>query len=152
MSAAHITEMPDAPEVPGAPENPGASGTRVELGGQLGEQQRREARLNVTISRVLAAGLAAAMFLLVVGVILTLARRGTVIPRKTSMQGIPGALRAFEPGGFFELGLLVLLATPAARVVALCIAYLRRRQWLFSGVSLFVLSILILSGYLGLAA
>jgi len=61
-------------------------------------------------------------------------------------------LRAFEPGGFFELGLLVLLATPAARVVALCAAYLRRRQWLFSGISLFVLAILILSGYLGLAA
>jgi uncharacterized membrane protein len=146
MSAPRIPEMPPAPEMPGA------SGTSVELGGQLGEQQRREARLNVTISRVLAVGLAAAMFLLVVGVILTLVRQGTVIPRKTSIHGIPGALRAFEPGGFFELGLLVLLATPAARVVALCVAYLRRRQWLFSGISLFVLAILILSGYLGLAA
>ena len=113
---------------------------------------RRETRLNITISRVLVVGLLAAIFLLVVGVVLTLVHSGAPVPRKTSIQGIPRALRALEPGGFFELGLLVLLATPAARVVALFLAYVRRRQWLFSGISFFVFAILALSAYLGLTA
>ena len=57
-----------------------------------------------------------------------------------------------EAGGFFDLGLLVLLATPAARVVALLVAFTRRKLWIFSGVSLIVLGVLALSGYLGLSA
>ncbi len=111
---------------------------------------RHETRLNITISRVLVVGLLAAIFLLVVGVVLTLVHTGVPVPRKTSIQGIPRALRALEPGGFFQLGLLVLLATPAARVAALFFAYLRRRQWLFSGISFFVFAILVLSAFLGL--
>jgi uncharacterized membrane protein len=112
---------------------------------------RHETRLNITISRVLVVGLLAAIFLLVVGVVLTLVHSGVPVPRKTSIQDIPRALRALEPGGFFQLGLLVLLATPAARVAALFLAYVRRRQWLFSGISFFVFAILVLSAYLGLA-
>jgi uncharacterized membrane protein len=118
---------------------------------ELGEQHRRETGLNIIISRVLMIGLVAAVALLVVGVVVTLARPGIVVPRATSIRGIPRALWALEPGAFFEIGLLVLLATPAARVVALLLAYVRRRQWLFSAICVFVLAVLILSGYLGLA-
>jgi uncharacterized membrane protein len=48
------------------------------------------------------------------------------------------------------LGLLVLLATPAARVATLLVAFARRRLWLFSGLGLIVLTVLALSAYLGL--
>ena len=116
------------------------------------EHHRHETRLNITISRVLVAGLIAAISLLLVGFVVTLVRQGTAVPHKTSIQDIPRSLWALEPGGFFELGLLVLLATPAARVVALFLAYLHRREWLFSGISFFVFAVLVLSAYLGLAA
>jgi hypothetical protein len=72
---------------------------------------RRETRLNLTISRVLAVGLFTAVILLVVGAVLTLTGRGPSPPSETSIGDIPRAVAAFEPGGFFDLGLLVLLAT-----------------------------------------
>jgi uncharacterized membrane protein len=110
---------------------------------------RRETRLNLTISRVLAVGLFTAVILLVVGAVLTLTGRGPSPPSETSIGDIPRAVAAFEPGGFFDLGLLVLLATPVARVVALGVGFARRRAWIFCGLSVFVLVILALSAYLG---
>jgi len=83
---------------------------------------RRETRLNITISRCLwwsaRCHLPARRRRCA-----DLVHSGVPVPRKTSIQGIPRALRALEPGGFFQLGLLVLLATPAARVAALFLAY-----------------------------
>ena len=90
-----------------------------------------------------------AVLLLLVGVVLTVARPGVPL-WAGSITEMPRALAALEPGGFFDLGLLVLLATPAARVVALLIAFARRRLWVFSGVSLVVLIVLVLSAFLGL--
>ena len=106
-------------------------------------------RLAGRLSRVLLAGLSLAVLLLLVGVVLTVARPGVPL-WISSIRDIPAALAALEPGGFFDLGLLVLLATPAARVVALLIAFARRRLWVFSGVSLVVLIVLVLSAFLGL--
>jgi uncharacterized membrane protein len=108
------------------------------------------ARLNVVVSRVLVVGLLAAVALLLVGVILTLARSGVPPHHETSVPDLPRAVAALEPGGFFDLGLLVLLATPVVRVVALLVAFARRRQWLFSGISVVVLVVLALSAFLGL--
>jgi uncharacterized membrane protein len=111
---------------------------------------RREARLNLTVSRALTTGLLVAVALLVVGVVLSLARPDVPLLGKTSISDIPRAVAAFEPGGFFDLGLLVLVAAPVAGVVALVIGYARRRSWLFCGLSVFVLAILALSAFLGL--
>lgn len=108
-----------------------------------------EARLNVTISRVLVAGLAVAVFLLLVGAILAAVRAGTPVARRTSFSDIARALAALEPGGFFDLGLLVLIATPVARVVALLAAFAHRRQWVFVGISAVVLVVLALCAFLG---
>jgi len=107
-------------------------------------------RLAAALSRLLLSGLSLAIALLLVGVILTVARPGGPVSHVSSITGLPRALGAFEPGGFFDLGLLVLLATPAARVVALLLAFTRRRLWLFSAVSVMVLLVLALSAFLGL--
>jgi uncharacterized membrane protein len=115
------------------------------------KEQRQEMRLNTVISRVLVVGLLAAITLLVVGVILTIARPEVPIPHSTSIKDIPAQLAALEPGGFYQLGLLVLLATPFARVVALGVAYSQRRQWLFAGISFVVMAMLILGAVLGLS-
>lgn len=114
-------------------------------------EHREELRLSNTISRVLVVGLLMAMTLLVVGVILTLARPGIGVRHATALRDLPAQLAALEPGGFYELGLLVLLATPFARVVALGIAFARRRRWLFAAISLVVTAMLILGAVLGLS-
>ncbi len=106
--------------------------------------------LNLLIANLLRTGLLAAVFLLLVGIVLSALGSGTPVPRHTSIADIPRALWHLEAGGFFSLGLLVLLITPAARVVALLIAFVRDRAWLFAGFSLLVLMVLVLSGVLGL--
>ncbi len=111
---------------------------------------RSETRLNATVSRVLVAGLAVAIALLLVGVILTVARPGLTPVHRTAILDMPRALGALEPGGFFDLGLLLLLATPAARVVALSVGFARRRSWLFTGFGVVVLAALALSAFFGL--
>ena len=92
-----------------------------------------------------------AMTLLVVGVILTIARPGVAVPQPPPCQRHPRAAGRLGTRRLLELGLLVLLATPFARVVALGIAFARRRRWLFAGISLVVTTLLILGAVLGLS-
>jgi uncharacterized membrane protein len=110
-----------------------------------------EMRLNTVISRVLIVGLLAAVALLVVGAVLTVARSGAPVLRATSVGDIPRELAAGEPGGFFQLGLIVLLLTPFARVVALGVAFGHQRRWLFLAISVVVAALLILGTVLGLS-
>ena len=118
---------------------------------QVRGEHREDLRLNRAISRVLIVGLLSAVTLLVVGAVLTLARPDVAVPHVTSVKDIPGALAGLQPGGFFELGLLVLLATPFARVVALGVAFARRRWWLFASISVVVAALLIVGAVLGLS-
>jgi uncharacterized membrane protein len=115
-----------------------------------GPEQRTEDGLNLTISRVLVAGLALAIILLLVGVLLALVEGDAPSSGAASLGDMPRAIAALEPQGFYSLGLLVLLLTPVGRVVALVVAFARRGAWLFSLLSLFVLAVLGLSAYLGL--
>ena len=114
-------------------------------------EHREEMRLNTAISRVLVVGLLTAVALLVAGAILTIARPGVAVPHATAIRSIPAELAAGRPGGFLQLGLLVLLATPFARVLALGIAFARKRWWLFAGISAVVASLLIVGAVLGLS-
>jgi uncharacterized membrane protein len=102
------------------------------------------------VSRVLLTGLGLAVGLLLVGVVLSAAGGGASVPHETSITGLPRALRALRPVGFFDLGLIVLLATPVARVVALLVAFSRRRLWIFAGICIVVMAVLALSAFLGL--
>ncbi len=104
------------------------------------------------LSRVLLLGLCIAVALLLVGVVLTVVRPDIPGSGENSLRDMPRALVALEPAGFFSLGLLILLATPAARVVAMLVAYVRRKTWLFSGLALLVLIVIATSAYLGLRA
>jgi uncharacterized membrane protein len=107
-------------------------------------------RLNLTISRVLVVGLILSIAFLLVGAVLSLARPELSAVHETSVRDIPRAIWALEPAGFFSLGLLLLLATPAARVVALLVGFTRRKMWLFSFISLIVLAGLAASAVVGL--
>ncbi len=108
--------------------------------------------LNLIISRVLLGGLALSVVLLLTGVVMVVAGRGPSPAGSTSVADIPRAIAALEPGGFLDLGLVVLLATPVARVIALAVGFARRKAWGFCAMSALVLAMLALSAYLGLRA
>jgi uncharacterized membrane protein len=128
--------------LPSASDTGGTSGA--------GPDRRDGASLNLAISRVLVGGLSLAVALLLVGIFMILAGRDTTSAGVASLGDMPRAIAALDPSGFFYLGLLVLLLTPVGRVMALAVAFARRRAWLFCSLSLFVLAVLGLSAYLGL--
>lgn len=117
---------------------------------QSRDDHREEMRLNTTISRVLVVGLVTAVALLVVGAVLTLVRPDAVPIRATSLGGMADQLAAGEASGFLQLGLVVLLLTPFARVLALGVAFAGRRQWLFVGISAIVAGFLVVGAVLGM--
>jgi len=61
------------------------------------------------------------------------------------MHGILGAAAAGHPRGLIQLGLLLLIATPVARVAFSVIAYVSERDWLYAAITLFVLGVLLYS-------
>jgi uncharacterized membrane protein len=122
---------------------------QVEAPAGVRAEDHVETRLNMVISRVLSVGLLAAVGLLLVGAVLAVARPGVPVSRATSITDMGAQLWALEAGGFFQLGLVVLLLTPFARVIALCIAFVRMRQWLFVAISVVVAMLLILGAVLG---
>jgi uncharacterized membrane protein len=107
-------------------------------------------RLSRAVSWVLAGGLAMAVIPLLIGAGLAVAGRADSLSSEWSISDIPRALSALEPSGFLHLGILLLLLTPVARVVALAVGFARRRSWMFFAMSVFVLALLALSAYLGL--
>jgi uncharacterized membrane protein len=102
------------------------------------------------LSRLLLAGLVIAIGLMVAGAVLAAVRGSGSVQNASSISRLPHLLASGDPTGFLDLGLLVLLATPFARVVALGWDFVRRRHWLFAGMSAVVVGILVLSGLLGL--
>ena len=115
-------------------------------------EERMEARLSRPLSRLLIAGLSMSVVCMLTGAVLAVTGTGGEVSRQSSISGLPGALAGLEPGGFFDLGLLVLLATPAARVLMLSVAFSRRRAWTFAGACLMAFAMLALSVFLGLRA
>lgn len=111
-----------------------------------------ESRLNVVVSRLLRVGLLLSVTILVIGVVLALAGRGVPLPNHTSLKEMPRAVLSLEAGGFFSLGLLILLLTPVARVVVLLVTYSRDRQWFFAAISAIVLIMLALCWVAGVGA
>ena len=49
--------------------------------------------------------------------------------------------------GLLKWGILILMATPVARVVVVTVGLLRERDWLFAAVSLWILAVLASSVY-----
>lgn len=109
-------------------------------------------RLDRVVSRVIAGGLVVAILLLLTGAALALAGRGPSPSTIADISDIPRALAALEPAGFLDLGLLMLLATPVARVTALAVGFGIAKSWFFCSISVLVLALIALSAYLGVAA
>jgi uncharacterized membrane protein len=118
-------------------------------------EARSRHRLERAIGLLLRAGVSLAAALVASGGALYLARHGADLPDYRVFHGEPADLRS--PAGLLagarelhgriliQLGLLVLLATPVARVALSLAAFARERDGLYLGVTLLVLLVLLYS-------
>lgn len=107
------------------------------------------------ISQVLRAGVRAAAGLIVAGGMVYLARHGRDRPSFGVFLGEPNDLRTLRGilsdiaegrgRGLIQLGLVLLVATPVARVAVSLIAFERQRDWTYVVVTAFVLLVLVAS-------
>ena len=115
--------------------------------------------LEVAIANLLRIGVFLAAALVLAGGVMAMRHGGIPAPRYTvfhapgdpqdtalvSLSSIFGQLRHGSSTGIIGLGLLVLIATPVARVIFALAGFARERDWLYTAISFVVLAILIFS-------
>jgi len=114
-----------------------------------------EKRFESLMGQMLRAGVILSATLVLIGGLLYLVKFGSVRPDYRIFRSEPADLRFVQPvvadaaarhaRGLIQLGLLVLIATPIARVAFSVAAYLSERDWLYSAITLIVLAILLYS-------
>ncbi len=105
------------------------------------------ADLDRSIARLLTIGTFASVALLAVGVVLMFANR--IAPLAGGPPFEPGLLvedvLRLRPAGFLWLGLVAVIATPTARVIASLIGYARRGERAMALVAALILAVLAVS-------
>ena len=118
-------------------------------------QKQQEKLIDAIMGRLLQVGVSVAATIVFAGGVLYLTRHSTPTINYRSFQSEPGDFRTI-PGifhealardgrGLIQLGLLLLIATPVARVAYSVIAFLYERDWKYVGFTLIVLSLLLYS-------
>jgi uncharacterized membrane protein len=112
-------------------------------------------RVETIVGNLLRAGVSLAGAVVVLGGIVFLLRHGRAIPHYKIFVGEPFELRtvsgivrhaaSFRGRNVIQLGLLMLIATPVARVAFSVIAFALERDRLYIGVTLIVLTVLLFS-------
>jgi uncharacterized membrane protein len=112
-------------------------------------------RLDVFVGNLLRTGVLTAATVVLAGGIVYLARHGSALPHYDVFRGEPSNLRSvvgvlsgvFSGRGreVIQLGLLLLIATPVARVVLLVVGFAIQRDRFYVFVSLTVLAFLLFS-------
>lgn len=110
------------------------------------------------MGRVLQVGVAIAAVVVFAGGVIYLLRHGGEKPAYgtfhgvavylTTASGIIWAAIAKRGGAIIQLGILLMIATPVMRVIFAVFAFAREKDWLYTGVSLFVLAVLSYSLFL----
>lgn len=135
-------------------------GTKPQDAGKTAEEttveMTRIRQAELAISWVLRGGVLASAAITLLGVLLFYARwlrfgakHVAVAPFPHSLLAVALGLRHGDPLAVIALGLLVLLATPLARVALSVVTFARERDWLYTGITLAVLAILLISFLLG---
>jgi uncharacterized membrane protein len=116
---------------------------------------KAEQRMDEIIGRLLQAGVIWAAAFVLVGGAVYLARHSTPATNYEVFQGEPQELRtvsgifhealALRGRALIQLGLLILIATPIARVAFSVAAFLYQRDWKYVVVTLIVLGLLLYS-------
>jgi uncharacterized membrane protein len=118
-------------------------------------RENAEKRMDEIMGRLLRAGVILAAMFVIAGGTIYLVRHPTPIPNYHVFQGEPGELRtipgilgealALRGPGLIQFGLLLLIATPIARVAFSVVAFLYQRDWMYVAVTLVVLGLLVYS-------
>jgi uncharacterized membrane protein len=108
-----------------------------------------------TLGRVLRTGVLAAAAIVAVGAVMYLSQYGMDTVDYQAFRGEPADLRSVSgilrgvgaPSGrgIIQFGLLLLVATPVARVVFSVVGFIRQRDWLYVVISAIVLLLLAVS-------
>jgi uncharacterized membrane protein len=116
---------------------------------------QEERRLDIIIGNLLRAGVVVAAAVVLFGGALYIARHGSEYPSYKTFRGEPADLRtipgvlhdiaAFRARGIIQLGLLLLIATPVARVAFSFWAFARLRDARYVVITLIVLGLLLFS-------
>ncbi len=112
-------------------------------------------RVEQFVGNLLRAGVLLAAAVVLLGGVLYLAEAGRQPFDHKVFRGEPAELEtlggiladslALDGRGVIQLGLLLLIATPVARVAFSAAAFLLERDWLYVAVTLFVLGVLVFS-------
>jgi uncharacterized membrane protein len=110
-------------------------------------------RMDQAIGQLLRAGVILSVTVVVIGAALYLIHHGGDRPDYSIFRGEPGDLRSLagivhgaaqlRPPYFIQLGLLLLIATPVARVAFSVFAFAAARDWTYVAITLIVLAILV---------
>ena len=116
---------------------------------------RSDQRMDEIMGRLLRTGVVLAASIVFVGGVLYVMRHRVPATDYRVFRGEPGDLRtisgifhealSFSGRGLIQLGLLVLIATPVARVAFSFLAFLYERDWTYVLVTLLVLGLLVYS-------
>ena len=114
-----------------------------------------EKHMDEIMGRLLRTGVILAAVFVLVGGVIYLAQHPTPITNYRVFQGEPEELRtvsgivhealALHGPGLIQFGLLILIATPIARVAFSVVAFLYQRDWTYVAATLVVLGLLIYS-------
>ena len=142
---------------PAAPQ--GEPCTKDAAGEASGDGTSRD--LSLLVARTLRIGVALAGLIALAGGIGYLWRHGSetlpdlshftynVLPENaeayTTLGGIFGSVGQMNSIGWIQLGVLVLILTPFLRVVISFFDFLKQRDWLYAGITAFVLGVIILN-------
>jgi uncharacterized membrane protein len=119
------------------------------------DRQWNDQRVEAIIGGLLRAGVLLSAFVVVCGAAIYLVRHGGSPANYRVFHGEPDALKsvagilhytfALRGRGMIQLGLLLLIATPVARVAFSAFAFAAKRDWMYASFSLLVLAILLYS-------
>jgi uncharacterized membrane protein len=117
------------------------------------EVETASRELEIRLGNLLRAGVAAAGSVVLAGGVIYLMRHGHEAPAYHIFRGEPADLRTIggiltdslhlHGRGIIQLGLLMLIATPIARVGFAVYGFARQRDWMYVGIAALVLSLLL---------
>jgi uncharacterized membrane protein len=111
-----------------------------------------DSALDARIGALLQVGVFSSAAVILAGGVILLARHGRDIPNYSTFHGVPNRLNTLsgivtgamhgDALAIVQFGILMLIATPVARVVFSVFAFLAERDWLYVAISALVLCVL----------
>jgi uncharacterized membrane protein len=113
---------------------------------------RQDQRMDQIMAVLLRSGVLLSASLVFIGGVVYLSRHDLPVINYRVFQGEPQELRTvsgilreaakFHGRGLIQLGLLVLIATPVARVLFSVVAFIKKRDWTYVAITMIVLALL----------